>query len=209
MKRRYFIFTLILSAIGCFASHRQSEFEAEADKLAVLLDWKPGSTVADIGAGKGQMTLAAAERVQATGRVYATELDPEQLANLEGLASARRPHNITVVKGAVAETGLPAGCCDSILVRDVYHHFTDPAAMDASLFKSLRRGGQLAVIDFTPHWFLTTFYPVKGVPKNRGGHGVPRKTLIDELTSAGFQVVAGPMDWPDGKYCVVFRKPPQ
>ena len=35
-------------------------------------------------------------------------------------------------------------------MRNVYHHFGDPGAMNASLFKSLKPGGSLAVQDFGP-----------------------------------------------------------
>jgi hypothetical protein len=47
----------------------------------------------------------------------------------------------------------------------------------------------------------------EGVPKNRIGHGVPQKVLIDELTRAGFKVESVARDWPNQLYCVVFRKP--
>ena len=36
---------------------------------------------------------------------------------------------------------------------------------------------------------------------------MPQKILIEELTSAGFQVVKSFNDWPSNLYCVVFRKP--
>ena len=81
---------------------------------------------------------------------------------------------------------------------------TKPAEIDASLFRSLKPGGMLAVIDEEPK---AGSKPVDGVPENRGGHGVPQKILIEELTSAGFKVVRSFDNWPDSHYCVVFRKP--
>jgi ubiquinone/menaquinone biosynthesis C-methylase UbiE len=172
----------------------------------MLLNWRPGSVVAEIGAGDGGLTLAAAERVGPTGRVYTTELDPEKLAKLESLAAAQKAHNIIAVKAGEAETNLPRECCDSIFMRRVYHHFTQPEKQDASLFQSLKPGGLLAIIDFPPgeHGDLK---PPKGVPKNRGGHGMPKQLLIDELSAAGLQALTTPTDWPGEDYCVVFRKP--
>jgi len=171
------------------------------------LNWKPGSVVAEIGAGDGGLTLAAAERVGPTGRVYTTELDPKKLAALETLAAKQKVQNITVVKGGEAATNLPRECCDSIFMRRVYHHFTQPAQEDASLFQSLRPGGLLAVIDFPPGKGPGKLEPVKGVPKNRGGHGMPKQLLVDELSAAGFQALTTPTDWPGEDYCLVFRKP--
>jgi len=43
-----------------------------------LMGWKAGRG-ADIGAGDGKYTLAAAERVVGGGRVYATEIDAKKL----------------------------------------------------------------------------------------------------------------------------------
>src|SRR5208337_5246576 len=89
---RHVVVALLLGALTLTSCHGQDQ--KEAGKLATLLDWKPGSVVAEIGAGDGGMTLAAAERVGPTGRVYTTELDPAKLAKLESLAAAQKAHNI-------------------------------------------------------------------------------------------------------------------
>jgi ubiquinone/menaquinone biosynthesis C-methylase UbiE len=198
---------LLIGTITLAACRGRAQDEAEANQLAALLHWTPGSVVAEIGAGEGTLTLAAAERVGPTGHVYTTELDPKKLAKLQLLADGQKVQNITVVEAGEAQTNLPHECCDSIFMRRVYHHFTDPAQEDASLFQSLKPGGLLAVIDFAPGEGPGKLDPVKGVPKNRGGHGMPKQLLIDELSAAGFQALTTPTDWPGGDYCVVFRKP--
>jgi len=192
---------LILARPTCCA---EDTYEAEANRLATLLNWQTGSVVADIGAGEGQMALLASSRVGAAGHVYATEVDPKKLAALGKLAREKMRVNLTVVQGAQDTTNLPRECCDSIFMRRVYHHFTDPAKIDPSLFQSLKPSGLLAVIDFPPRSGLPE---VVGVPENRGGHGIPKNILINELTSAGFVVESVPKDWPSEDYCVIFRKP--
>jgi len=204
MGRRQVVVTLVLSALALAACHGRAQDWKDADKLATLLNWKPGSIVAEIGAGDGNLTLAAAERVGPTGRVYTTELDPKKLAKLESLAAAQQAHNIIALRAGEAETNLPHECCDSIFMRRVYRHFTKPAEIDASLFQSLKPGGLLAVIDMLPEKGTK---PPKGVPKNRGGHGMPKQLLLDELEAAGFQAVTTPAYWHDDDYCVVVRKP--
>jgi ubiquinone/menaquinone biosynthesis C-methylase UbiE len=115
--------------------------------------------------------------------------------------------NVVILAAAEKETKLPDNCCDAIVLRRVYHHFTAPTEMDASLLRSLHPGGLLAVIEFPPRKSLTASDPVKGVPSNRGGHGIPKKILVEELTAAGFKLDKTFDDWPDDGYCVLFRKP--
>jgi len=199
---RLFVVAWFLSAFVVAPGCAQDTYQQEADRLAPLLNWHEGSVVAEIGAGKGELTLAAAKRVGATGRVYTTELDAKKRAQLEELAA--KETNITVVAAGEAETNLPPACCESIFMRLVYHHLTKPAEIDASLLRSLKPGGMLAVIDQEPK---AGSKAVEGVPENRGGHGIPEKILIEELTAAGFQLVKALDDWPDHHYCVIFRKP--
>jgi predicted methyltransferase len=205
MLRSYLIIVLALSALGVGIRAQQDTYQEEANQLATLLKWHPGDVVAEIGAKKGQLTLAAAQRVGSTGKVYCTELDVDALAHLDELATMQK--NIIVVKAAESGTNLPATCCDSIFMRLVYHHLTKPAEIDASLYRSLKPGGLLAVVDEEPS--KGSIIP-DGVPANRIGHGVPQQVLISELVSAGFEVETVAKDWPHDEYhqmyCVVFRK---
>ena len=208
--RRHVVLALLLGALVLAACHGQAQDWKDAEKLATLLNWEPGSVVAEIGAGEGRLTLAAAQRVGSTGHVFTTELHPKMLVDLQGLAARQTVENITVIKAGEAQTNLPRECCDSIFMRHVYHHFTQPAQEDASLFQSLKPGGILAVIDFPPSQEASTLESSEeDVPNNRGGHGITKQALVDELSAAGFQVVTTPTDWPGEDYCIVFRKPPQ
>jgi predicted methyltransferase len=205
MLRRSLVVLLTLCALGVGLCAAQDTYQEEADRLAALLNWHTGDVVAEIGAKKGQLTLAAAQRVGSAGKVYSTELDADALAHLDELATKQK--NIIVVKAAESETNLPAMCCESIFMRLVYHHLTRPAEIDASIFHSLKPGGRLAVIDEEPS--KGSIIP-DGVPANRMGHGIPQKVLISELDSAGFEVETVSTDWPHDEfhqmYCVVFRK---
>lgn len=188
---------LLLLALG--------NYEAEAKRLAALMNWKSGQVIAEIGAGEGQMSFFAAQTVGAGGHIYTTELDDKKLENLKKEVKKRKLENVTVVKADPINTNLPDDCCDAVFMRRVYHHITNPAATDASLLRALKPGGLLAIIDFAPNAGLPA---VKNVPSNHTGHGIAKNTLITELTSAGFEIVAQPKDWPNqGDYCVIARKP--
>ena len=204
MKRK----NLLLLGVACaaavvFAAQVRGDAAEEIGRLAELMGWKAGTVAADIGAGDGEYTFAAVERVGAAGKVYATEIDAKKLAELKSEVAKRKLENVVVVESKEADTNLPAGCCDAIFLRHVYHHLTKPAEFDASLVRSLKPGGRLAIIDFPARAGLD---PVEGVPSNRGGHGIPQKIMIEELTSAGLQVEKIVNDWPEDSYCVLFVK---
>src|SRR6266568_4945351 len=177
--------------------------EWEVKRVAELMGWKAGTSVADIGAGDGAYTFAAVERVGAAGKVYATEIDAKKLGELREEVAKRKLGNVIVVESKEADTNLPTACCDAIFLRRVYHHLTKPAEFDANIVRSLKPGGRLAIIDFPARAGLD---PVEGVPGNRGGHGIPQKIVIEELSAAGLQVEKIVEDWPEDSYCVLFVK---
>ena len=193
----------VCAALGVFAAGVRGDAADEIKQLAALMEWRPGTIAADIGAGDGQYTFAAVEHVGAAGKVYATEIDAKKLAELRAEVAKRKLQNVIVVESKEADTNLPAACCDAIFLRRVYHHLTKPAEFDAKLVQSLKPGGRLAIIDFPPRAGLD---PVEGVPNNRGGHGIPQKIVIEELTAAGLQAKRIVNDWPEDSYCVLFVK---
>lgn len=181
--------------------------DIEVPRLVELLELKPGMTVADVGAGFGAWTMRLARELGPTGRVYATDVGAAQIAALRDVTQRERLNNVTVIEGAVSSTNLPALCCDAILIRDAYHHFTEPHALITSLAAALKPGGRLAVIDFPPR--PNTEVPA-GVPANRGGHGVPPDVVQREvgavLTHVTTRSAWSPASEPASLFLVLFRK---
>jgi ubiquinone/menaquinone biosynthesis C-methylase UbiE len=206
MPKRKIIFSSVL-LLAVFVSLCAAISESEIQRLEKVMNWTAGQVIADVGAGEGEIGFAAASAVGESGKVYLTELDEQKIAALQADASRRKLKNVVILAAAEKETKLPDNCCDAIILRRVYHHLTAPTKMDASLLRSLRPGGLLAVIEFAPRKSLTASDPVKGVPSNRGGHGIPKKILVEELMAAGFKLDKSFDDWPDEGYCVLFRKP--
>jgi ubiquinone/menaquinone biosynthesis C-methylase UbiE len=204
-RRRFKAGALLCVIFATLAALRRANADAadEMKRLAALMDWKPGTIVADIGAGDGRYAFAVAQIVGPSGKVFATEIDQEKLAKLRSEVTKRRLNNVIVLESKEADTNLPSECCDAIFLRRVYHHLTKPAEFDAALVRSLKPGGRLAIIEFPPRSALE---PVEGVPANRGGHGIPEKIAVQELTSAGFNVTKTVNDWPDGDYLLLFEK---
>src|SRR5499426_1543636 len=183
---------LLLLLLGGCSDWRGPGFRAtgpELPRLRHVLALRPDIAVADVGAGKGELTVALAAEVGPGGRVYSTEIDAESLEQIRAAVAAARLGNVTLVRAQARDTGLPAGCCDAIVLRRVYHHLTDPAATNASLLRALRPGGLLAVIDFPPPLSRLWPWPPEGVPRNRGGHGVSAALVTEEVVASGFELV--------------------
>jgi ubiquinone/menaquinone biosynthesis C-methylase UbiE len=179
---------------------------AEAADIALALRLSPGSSVADVGAGKGTFSIELARHVGPNGRVFATEVDETLLKKIQRAAEDAELTNVTTIEAGEAETSLPEGCCDAAFLRGVYHHLTQPETTNASLYRAIRPGGRLAIIDFRPSRWLSFFFPVEDAPANRGGHGVAPELVIDELTTAGFTLEQRIENWHKRNYCLVFRR---
>jgi ubiquinone/menaquinone biosynthesis C-methylase UbiE len=182
--------------------------EIEVPRLAALLGLQPGMTVGDVGAGFGAWTVRLARVVGPTGRVFATDLGEAQLAALRTYAAREGQSHVVVVEGSAQSTNLPPLCCDAILVRDAYHHFTHPEEMVRSLMAALKPGGRLAIIDFPPR--PATEVP-PGVPADRMGHGVP-PAVVEREAGAALVHERTELDWspesqPASLFLVLFRKP--
>lgn len=176
---------------------------SETEQLVAALGLKPGQRAADVGAGDGEWAERLARAVGDAGHVYATEVDRSELEKIQRRIKDAGLANVTTVLGSQQDTGLPAACCDAILLRMVYHHFTEPARMRASLRAALRPGAHLVIVDTEPQG---SWRHLEGVP-DRGGHGIRQEDLLREMTGDGFEVVARHSDWngDHDRYCLVLR----
>jgi ubiquinone/menaquinone biosynthesis C-methylase UbiE len=157
---------------------------------------REGVTVCEMGAGTGELSLAAARIVGPQGRVFTSELGENRLTPLRQKVAESGMAQITVVAGDVTRTNFPDGGCDALFMRNVYHHFTDPAAMNASIAAALKPGARLAIVDFSPPPGSEAACPAdRG---KDGMHGVTADTLAREIQDAGFEPVsssAGAQRW--------------
>jgi ubiquinone/menaquinone biosynthesis C-methylase UbiE len=127
------------------ASREQEEQpEAMLDALKIAR----GATVADVGAGVGYLSLRLARRVGPEGTVLATDLQPEMLEALADHARDAGLANVKPILATAADTKLPAGRVDLVLMVDVYHECPDPEATLKGLRRALKPGGRLVLVEF-------------------------------------------------------------
>jgi SAM-dependent methyltransferase len=117
----------------------------QPDRVLDALKLDPHSTVADVGAGTGYFTLRLARRV---AKVLATDVQPQMLDLLGKKAARAHLGNIALIRAGEHDAALPAGCCDLVLLVDVYHELTDPAQIMAGIRRALTPRGRLVLIEY-------------------------------------------------------------
>jgi ubiquinone/menaquinone biosynthesis C-methylase UbiE len=117
----------------------------QPDRVLDALHLAPDMVAADVGAGTGYYTVRLARRVKT---VHATDLQPEMLAMLGERLSREHLTNVELHRATDRDTGLPERCCDLVLLVDVYHELSAPAAILAGLRRALRDHGRLVLVEY-------------------------------------------------------------
>jgi ubiquinone/menaquinone biosynthesis C-methylase UbiE len=111
-----------------------------------------GSRVADLAAGAGFFTRAAARLAGPAGLVWAVDPNPDMLPRLKNLGAAEGLHNIEVVRGAADKHGgtkLPDATMDAAILANALFSMEDKRAAAAEAYRVVRRAGRLILIDWT------------------------------------------------------------
>lgn len=122
--------------------------EENPDLAISLLALKPGMTVADIGAGVGYYAFKIAEKIGPSGKVFATDIQPEMLRLLRQSAAKKGVPNVEPILSSPTSTGLPDASIDLMILVDVYHEFAEPQRMLASMRRALKPDGRLVLLEF-------------------------------------------------------------
>ena len=164
-----------------------------------------GSSVADVGCGDGYFTFHLAERVGLAGHVYAVDIDEGALKKLRQKAEKEKLTQIETVVGAADDPRLEPESVEVVLIVNAYHEMRDYDAMLAALFRALKPGGRLAIIDGA----------IENGQKRESyfeRHRIPKEVVREEAEGHGFvfwREEKGFTRTHDSKrfYFLVFEKP--
>ena len=110
---------------------------------------RPGMRVGDVGAGTGYFAIPLAHAVGPRGKVFAVDAQKEMLDLLRRkLEAPDAPGNIELLQGDATGTHLPNGCCDVVLLANLWHELEDQAAVLRETRRILHPEGRLAVLDW-------------------------------------------------------------
>jgi SAM-dependent methyltransferase len=194
---------LLYVGFGAFLPWRE---RAEAARLAELAGVSDGTVVAEIGAGSGRFTEVLARRVGERGRVFSTEISEDNRRAIRARAEEAGLRNVTVIEAATDATNLPEGCCEVVLLRNVYHHIHNPEVFAASIAKALRPAGRLVLIDFEPGALWLHGGRPEDTAERRRGHGVDRRDARKEMSGAGFVLEREIADWSGPLWLMMFKR---
>jgi len=148
------------------------------EKLMDTIGLKEGMTIADIGAGRGRMTVFFSVRVGDNGRVFANEIDESALNYLKERCKRNNMNNVTTFLGTVDSPLLPTGEVDIAFMLLTYHHLEKPVDMLKNTIPCLKKDGVLVIVEHDPE---------------RSGESGREVTSPEKLTreanEAGFEIV--------------------
>jgi ubiquinone/menaquinone biosynthesis C-methylase UbiE len=132
---------------------RRYDRKAGFDPTAALTRLKelglgPGTTLVDIGAGTGELSLAAAEICD---RVYAVDVSAAMLDALSAKAVERHATNLQIVRAGFLTYEHRGEPVDFVYTRHALHHLPDfwKAIALTRTARILKPGGILTLIDLT------------------------------------------------------------
>lgn len=165
------------------------------DTVIESLAIPPEAVVADVGAGTGYFTVRLARAVP-SGRVIATDVEPDMVRYLGERAEREALTNVVAVQGTPEDPGLPEPV-DLVLLCDVVHHIADRPAFFSAVAAKLRPGARVVIVDFKPD-------APEGSPGPPARHRLSIDALERDLASAGLRLARADDDTLPYQYIAVF-----
>lgn len=174
----------------------EREDEEAPSRVIQALNFAPDAVVADIGAGSGYYTFRLAPLVP-DGEVVAVDIQLEMIAHLEDKAKELGVENVRPHHGTIEHIGLGSNTLDAAIMVDAYHEFSHPAEMMRSIYRALRPGGSVVLLEYRAE---DPTVPIKPL------HKMTEAQARKEMEAVGFEFEVN-HDFLPWQHFMVFRKP--
>jgi SAM-dependent methyltransferase len=175
-----------------WATEKERDAVNESGQIIRALGLTPGLSVADLGAGSGYHTVRLARALGPDGRVFAEDVIPNYLADLQKRVRKEDLRNITLVRGEPHDPRLPAGSIDAAILVHMYHEIAQPFAFLYNLVPALKPGARVGIVD---------------LDRPIGEHGTPPDLLRCELAAVGYEPIGFSKLIAEIGYLAVFKPP--
>jgi arsenite methyltransferase len=173
----------------------QDRYETESDSCSCLgcgstleaLEIKEGERILDLGCGRGEETLEAAELVGPQGLATGLDLTASMVAKAKKNAESAGLRNATFVTGDIESLPFPDENFDGVISNCVINHAKDKATAYREIRRVLKPGGRFVVADAVTK--LPLPLAVKTDPKAWAecyGGAITETEYLDAIRAAGF-----------------------
>lgn len=121
----------------------------QPEKVMDLVGLKQGMIVGEVGAGHGYFTFKLAERVGASGKIYANDISQSALRYLKDRCEREGVMNIETVLGEVENPLLPKNL-DMVFIVNAFHDLAKPVELLNNLSVCLKPEARVVILDRDP-----------------------------------------------------------
>jgi len=131
-----------------FLERPERDEDERPESLMNALQIPLGAIVADLGSANGYFTWRMAQRVGPRGRVLAVDVQQQMLDLTAETVAKHKAGNVEFILGTESDPKLPVESLDLVLIANRYHGFPQPEAIMIAIYKSLKPGGRLVILEF-------------------------------------------------------------
>ncbi len=118
------------------------------EEIIAAMQIEPGMTLVDLGAGTGYMLPWLVTAAGDTGKVIAADVSSEMLRYLTEMIREKGWKNATTHEAKYESPALADDTVDRLVTVNTWHHIEQREAYAALLYRAMRKGGLVVVVDF-------------------------------------------------------------
>jgi arsenite methyltransferase len=150
------------------------------DEVVQSLNLKSGDVIADIGAGNGYFTRRFAQAVSPGGEALGLEISSSLVQSMRRDADRSGVDTYKPILVESDDPGFEPGSVDVVFLCNAYHHLRNRVDYFKKVSRGLKEDGRVVIVDF---------YNKRMAIGPPPGHTLSREVVIDEMKSAGYQLL--------------------
>ncbi len=162
-----------------FLEAPQRDEYQKPQEVMTALDLRKGEVIADIGTGSGYFSFRLAQHVGESGRVYAVDVNPDTIRQMNRRIRDMGAINIVTILADPDDPLIPCDSVDRFFLCNTWHHIERQTDYLALMKRMLKPSGQVVMIDF--HKKPLPVGPPIGMK-------IAREDIIRQMEDGGFRL---------------------